>query len=1077
MGLTLHASNDLDRLATGLARALAAEAADTEPQAALRSQVVLVPSQGIRDWLRRRIAGALGICAGVDLPFPGRFLAEDLPATLGLERDAAPAWDPARARWAVLGALAGMRELTACCDDVADAIATGAEPPGTRAYGLAAACVECFDRYALYRPAETLEPWSAGAAGAWDERAPWQPELWRAVCAQPGIGDPCRRFERVRRALEGGAGALPATIHAFGFNTLAPRYRELLAALACSREVVLWALQPAWGDWDDQRPYVQLVREEEEYDPEWYNRLLGDWGRVGREFLRVLDDVGCAYHADIEDFRDPGAAGCVLGRLQHDLLLARGAHAEPALDAADGSVQIHACHSARRELEVVKQVLLRRFAADRSLGPEDVVVMCPRSEEYAPLATAVFAADGDGPALSLSIADRSAAAANPVAEVLLRLVRLLPGRWPASEVLELLASAPVAAARGLGGEQLARIQDLLDRGDIRWGVDAAHRAACGAPAYAAGSWRHGLARLRLAWVFGADADAARVFGARERAWDAVVPVAGIEPEDLDALRALEEAVEPLLLAAARCRAPRPAAEWAAALDDLLRHMLGRPAIEEPELAAVLEGLAGFAAEVADAGHHVPLEPGTVAAHLAERFGAPDGGGFARGAITFCGLQPLRSIPFRVICLVGMEDGAFPRQQREQDFDLVALDHHRPGDRDLREEDRYLGLELLLSCRDCLCITWRGFDAHTNEELPPSAYVAALLEQLRVLCPDFAPVAHRLHASHDRLAFPDAAWGSPLLRAEAEALATAGGDRAMASVTRLPPPEPPLVIDVAALVAHWKRPARAHLARLGVRARAPVEQARDHERLDPAAGLDRFRIGERFLAVDPADEPDLAVRLAAAGALPIGAPGRAAWQAAQRRFAPLRDRVRPLLAAAAPLSITLEDHSQVHVRGEIPLVHPQYGVLLVHPGRRSAARELELWVYCCLAAAAGGPGGGLLLSCDGDPERPWALGPVTDGAAQLRVLLDGYYDNCRAPLPFTPETGRRYVEQLARSGADAALRAARQSWVSDSGPGAERDQPANALVWAAPQCPVDHPSFVHWARAVWEPLFVAAEAGA
>ena len=91
--------------------------------------------------------------------------------------------------------------------------------------------------------------------------------------------------------------------------------------------------------------------------------------------------------------------------------------------------------------------------------------------------------------------------------------------------------------------------------------------------------------------------------------------------------------------------------------------------------------------------------------------------FLSGGITFCEHVPMRAIPFRVVCLLGMDDESFPRSSARASFDLMQ--NPRLGDRNLRDDDRQLFLEALLSARDALLVTYVGQSAQDDSVRPAS----------------------------------------------------------------------------------------------------------------------------------------------------------------------------------------------------------------------------------------------------------------------------------------------------------------------------------------------------------------------
>lgn len=1067
MGLIVHAGNDLDRLGDRLIADLAHDLLVADPADLFSDQVILVPTAGLRDWLRQRIADALGICTGIRFCFPAQLL-DELRRLTGLAAPE-PAWDLDRVRWTCLRLLDGVTDLAPYL----------AEDRGRRrAFGLATAVVDTFARYALYRPEDTLEPWAAGKAGPHDQLSPWQAGLWRNLLAA-GAGDPLAEHRAVVSALAAGRGDLPERIHGFGFNTLAPHLLRLLAALADRVDVVLHTLQPTWGYWgDDHRPRRNLLRQDVPVDA-WGNRLLGDWGTVGRTFLAALDDVGADYRAEPEDFSDPGDA-CLLHRIQADIVAARPPHeiGPFALRSDDPSLRIHACFGLRRQLDVVKAAIHEACTADPSLRIHDIALMCPDPAAVAPLAQAVFAGSGSGPRIDVAVADRTARLVNPAADVLLRLVDLIAGRFTAGEVVDFVGCAAVAAAWGLGADELDRLRAWIDRADLRWGVDARHRADTVGHAYAAGSWIRGLQRLHLAWWFGSDAEQAEPFTAGDDPAEAVVPVDGFEPEEFDVLKRVSNLLEPILATAEQARGGHGADWWEERLGALLRTVL-RVTDEDADLAEVVARLAAWRTVVDASGWSGDLSTDLLAADFAERFSIASGGDFGRGALTICGMQPMRSVPFRMLCLVGMDDGTFPREARRRDFDLLAR-VPRPGDRDLRQEDRYLMLELLLSARDRLCIAYQGFDARDRSVLPPATLVGELIETLAATCgTDLGGLRahgvlrdHALHLSQD----DQAVWPAPQVAAEHAALAAPR--RANAFVPAILPADPqdgvPITVDD--LVGFWRQPARTYLRRLGVDLPELSEPPRDHERFATPEGLDRYAAAQRLLRSDlPADL--LRDRLAAEGWLPPGALGQQAWQRLAGFVDDLRQRQRAVLTDCRDETVRLAVAGTL-VSGVFERIHPVQGVVAIHPGRLTPKLHLDLALRTAVAAVAGLARCGTLHYLDKGSVTALTV-RLADPQALADAAVQGWCQGQRELLPFAVSTSHEYAKWRWFSkqiGHAPALHRARRLWSErpfhDQMPDPEAIHPAHRLAWPEPTAPCDHPDFPVWAERLWRPALEA-----
>ena len=467
------------------------------------------------------------------------------------------------------------------------------------------------------------------------------------------------------------------------------------------------------------------------------NRLLASWGQDSREMQLVLGGSS----SSIITTRLSTRRGTLLAHLQADVRADRwpaGAplpgeeDQRPALDTSDRSVQVHACHGRARQVEVLRDAILHLLEEDPTLEPRDVIVMCPDIETFAPLIQATFGAgevfedddelealpaDVRPPDLRVRLADRSLRQTNPVLGVVARLLDLVGERLTASQVLDLADQEPVRRRFGLDDDDLARIEDWVAASGIRWGLDAAHRAPFKLDALAAGTWRSGVDRLLVGVTMTED---------EQRLFDDVLPLDDVDTGAIDVAGRFAELVDRLQTTVDALNAPKTIDAWAtaiAAAADALTATSERDAWQRAEL----DRLLGDVVDEAGDGSATSLAPAEIRALLAERLqGRPTRANFRTGHLTICTLMPMRSVPHRVVCLLGMDDGVFPRKSPRDGDDLMLIDPH-VGDRDARTEDRQLLLDALLAATDQLIVTYTGNDERTNLAKPPAVPVGELLD--------------------------------------------------------------------------------------------------------------------------------------------------------------------------------------------------------------------------------------------------------------------------------------------------------------------------------------------------------------
>ncbi len=761
-GLMVVHGNRLEEL-----RALAVAWMQRHPLAPLENEVVLVQSNGIAQWLKLALAGqdSCGIAAAIQVELPARFLWQSYRAVLGDSIPRESPLDKAPLTWRLMRLLPGLLEGEAFAP-LRHFLADDSDL--RKRHQLAERLADLFDQYQVYR-ADWLADWAAGrdqlntsrhGARPLDETARWQPALWRALLADVGgeqlaesrAGVHPRFVERLR-GVEARPRGLPRRVIVFGISSLPAQTLEALAALARFSQVLLCVHNPCRHHWGDIVPDQDLLRHQyrrqqrksgmaAELSVEALHQhahpLLASWGKQGRDYINLLDRHDDPEHyrqrfaafgqrIDLFDDEERPAPAHLLGQLQDDILelrpLAETRATWPPLDpASDRSLRFHVAHSAQREVEILHDQLLARFSADPTLRPREIIVMVPDVNAYAPHIQAVFGqyAQDDPRFVPFTLADQGQRGCEPLLIAVEHLLRLPEGRLTVSEVLDLLDVPALRARFAIEDSELPTLHRWIEGAGIRWGLDAERRAALGLPdGLEQNTWRFGLRRMLLGYAVGSGAACAGIEPYDE--------IGGLDAALIGPLVRLLDALDTL-----HRRLSRPAcpAEWGATLHGMLGDFFqAQNERDETLLGQLVEALEGWL-ELCGSVELVEALPLTVVREA--WLGALDQGRlsqrFLAGAVNFCTLMPMRAIPFRMVCLLGMHDGEYPRSVTPLDFDLMAGDY-RPGDRSRREDDRYLLLEALLAAREQLYISWVGRSIRDNSERPASVLVGQLRDHL------------------------------------------------------------------------------------------------------------------------------------------------------------------------------------------------------------------------------------------------------------------------------------------------------------------------------------------------------------
>jgi exodeoxyribonuclease V gamma subunit len=1054
--LHLHLGNRPDPLAAALAALMRAD-----PLPLLEADHVLVPATAVSRWLGFRLADALGIATRVAFPFPAAYAWQLFARVLPDVASDNP-FDRGAMQWRLLRLLGA--------SDAPELRHFLADDAGLKRHELATKLAELFDRYLVERP-DWLSFWHAGKQLGLGQEEAWQAELWRALRAELAEGGhPRERFLAVLRSDAAARARLPRRLVLFCVEVMPALYWDVFASLAEWIDLHVFVLAPSrefWGDIERERERLRMEienpRAADLFDVG--HPLLASLGRARRHGAgRLAEATGRLAAREHHYFAEPPAT--LLGTLQRDILDLTTSAGVPA----DASLQIHACHGPLREAEVLHDRLLALFEAMPDLRPADILILTPDIETYAPAVEAVLLHARPALRIPCAVADRPLAEV-PLWRALRRLCAVAAGELDAEAVMSLLEEAAVRRAFGLDDDELTRLRDWVAEAGIRWGLDGAARARLGLPAEDAHTWRAGLARLLLGVALP---------DAPERLWGDALPVAGIEGARAELLGRFMDYAEALFAFADKVGADGTvelsATDWTRILGAALERFVAPTEAEEGEAQRLRAALAHVEAQARAARCDTPLPLAALLRELDALLAArAPARAFASGTATIAALQPGRPLPARVICLVGMNDRAWPRPAAPLGFDLAAR-HPRPGDRDRRGEERYALLETLLCAQDALVVTYTGRDPRSNLEFPPAAPLAELLDSLAALT---GKPAAELVVAHPLQPFSPAyfdASAPALFSYDAEQCGASAASRAgRATAPFLAPghghaPLDDQHVDLSTLQRFIVHPTRHYLREaLGIHLEESEELLEIHEPF-VADRRENYRLrAAHFAGLRAGAAPEETTRLLRArGWLPHGVAGAIASTAARAEALPLWQAAQPWARAPAlPPLETSHDDGQTLLSGRLDQLCAD-GLWRLRFGKTRPQDLLRLWLEHLLLQLAAPPGvarRSVLLAHDGMTE----FAPVTEAASLLADLLALYRQGLAAPLAFYPQTAWAFL---------AGKAGWRNVWAGSAFASvpAERD---DAYLRLALRDRTDDPlgaEFQQLARRVFEPLRAAMVAG-
>lgn len=1053
--LFLHFSNRFEKLATALAADLTEDRADP-----LLPRPVVVSSAETARWLSMQIAQHAGLAMGLRFPFPRGVIDELMTALLGGSRRCSPRFGRDAIAWWAYDVLPTFLEKTGF-EPVRAYLRDGS---AMRRFELARRVASLFDQYQVYRP-ELLRSWDRD-----EDAEDWQAILWRSLRTTLKGEDSFVDLHAAVAALDDAAifrATLPSRLRVFGLNTIPPAFLDILWKASLVTRIDFYVLSPTDQYWSDLPTLKQRLRSGAPADVINGNRLALSLGRLGREMIEQLLEKD---FQPVGEFFETPSTTSLLSLLQNDLLEMRDGVAgatKPVIDAADASIQIHSCHGHMREVEVLHDHLLALLQDDPALRPRDILVMAPDIEVYAPYIQAVFGnPENDSLRVPWSLADQSNRARLAVADALMRVLDLGMSRFEVTRVIATLECEPVRRSFGLDEIDLQRIRRWLTSTGVVWGLDGHHRERLGFSSQTQHTFAHAEESLLAGYAL--DGRGPRLLGE-------CLPFADLEGDHLDTLDRYLGAIDALRRVAADLQTPRDRSAWASTLGELAQRLFGKDPLHARDFGTVQSVIAELAA-TDPGGAREPVPAEVIVAGLEHRLqDLPSGGGFLDGRVTFCSLKPMRAIPARVLCLLGMNDGEFPRQSTRLAFDRIASAPRR-GDRSLREDDRHLFFEALLGARDQLYISHRGQSHRDTADAQPASVVVELIDYLRSAFHLSSSTAEKLGIRHALQAFSPRYFVHGSQHSFSRANASAAARLAEPGAASLglfsnPLPEPDATwrtVDVERLGQFFSHPARRLCEwRLGLSVFDRDESLAEHEplRLDSLAAYQlRQAMAESALR---GENPPHLEAARAVGQIPAGDLGRAIERELQLSVDAFVGDVRRSLGDAArqvqPLRHMLGPWSIV---GSIDSLYD--GVL--HRFRCASLKpkdQIQAWVLHVLINLVRPGTTTRIIDRDGQimhfraPDQSRTTALATD-------LLDSYWRGLCSPLNFFPATSLAFAEAdfNGKNGIQAAL----NIWLPNpkSTVPRESEDPWVSLAFGD-RLPLEEPDFITTARTLLGPL--------
>jgi len=1093
-GLKIHTSNRTEILAEQLAQLVRIPLASP-----LTPEIIVVQSQGMQRWVSMELARHNGVCANCDFPFPNSFL-EDIFKRMIPDMPETSPFDPDTMMFRLMSILPRCIQRP---EYKPLKFYLEGDSYQLKLFQISNKIADLFDQYLVFRP-EMIFQWEKGNVDITSPHA-WQAALWCELVH----GNEKRHRAWLRQKLfdqikshDFSTTDLPERVSIFGISYLPPFHLQAFAELSKLIEINFFLLDPCQEYWAEivsgrelhkiQRKNPRVAEHIEWYHFEEGNRILASMGSPGRDFFKLISGVEGEIY---EHFEEPEEAS-VLAGIQSDILhlidrespATVVSDAKPSFDRKretfvaskqDTSIQVHACHSPMREIEILHDNLLAMFEEDPTLGPKDIIVMTPDIETYAPYVHAVFDAETEPEQrIPFSIADRSPRTESQIIKGFLALLDIAGSRFEAAQVVRLLEFPGIKERFGLVETDLQVIERWIKDTQIRWGIDEESRRSIGLPGFSENTWRAGLERLMLGYAMP---------GKNKIMFNGILPYDNIEGSHVQILGKFLEFTDRLFSWAQIADTPRKLSQWQETLLVLLEQFFRSDDSTERELQFLRHVLDDLVSKEAHSGFEEKIEGAVIRSYLKNRLAkSSDGFGFLTGGITFCAMLPMRSIPFKVICLIGMNYDTFPRNYQPLNFDLMAK-NPRPGDRSRRNDDKHLFLESIISARKTLYISYIGQSIQDNSPIPPSVLVSELLDTIDSCFMTTDQKTLERITTHHRLQ----PFSAEYFKGEDTRLFSYSSENMLAGIGSHNQIEPPpfitkslsmtneeseewQIIDIDTLCLFFQHPAKFFIQRrLGFHLEENTRSSDERENFT-LSNLERYQIeqnliksrlsGIELVAFKPIQE--------SLGQLPHGNVGDVHYTEMSIGVDAFIEKTEPYISSKFkdPLDVDLTI-SNFQLRGRLSDVH-ECGIVHIRYARQRVKDLMKAWIYHLIFCALTPPDycKTSFLICKGSAVK---FDRVSGSREILEDLVSIFRQGLTMPIHFFPDSSFLYAEYLlerSRSG-QFALSKARKKWFGNDVvdyPKGEFEDPYYNLCFRRLD-PIDE-AFKKNAVSIFEPLF-------
>ncbi len=719
--LYLHHSNCLVELASILREKLRVPSGNI-----LEPEKILVQNPGMKRWLQQQISQHTGISANLDFPLPTKFIWDVYLSEFETNENLA-AWDSEALRWrlmTILGQAHDIPELKLLWPYLKD------DDGSISRFQLAVKLAELFSQYLIYRP-NMIGKWERGGK-ADNQIEAWQAHIWRLLNKQSAKPHRAAKLNQLIQRLSEAVPSIekkPKQMYVFAISSLSPLYMNVLSVLANKFDVHFFILNPCYHYWGDIQSKREQLKQNQKNELEVENELLASLGKQGQEYIDYFYDNNLIAIENHEFIVKPVSS--VLSLIQNDILTLNNEEAGYRYNKDDQSIKISCCYSELRELQVLHDHLLHLMEKDNSLKPHDIVVMSPNIDSLAPYIEAVFGYQNNNLHIPFAISEQNLLLNSQLIQTILEWIKIPSSRFTANEVLGWLELKPLQRAYELDGESIEVIRYWVENNHIHWGLNAEQKKKHGFAELDLNTWKFGIDKLLTAYLM----DPSVTIEKTQVAAESIMTYT-----EFLILGRLQKLLDDLSTLAFQFSNPTSLLLWQKNINSMIDQCFDLLDEDEEIIKPLRDEMSEWIIQSEETAFNEVVNKELIHSLLEDSLSK----GFMHnqyltGRINFCNLIPMRSLPFRVVCLIGLTDAAFPVKEIPVQFDLISM-YPKKGDRSKREDDRYLFLQSLLAAQEQFYLSYIGKNRRDDSLVEPSVLISELQNYIKQRLGEKLPIS-------------------------------------------------------------------------------------------------------------------------------------------------------------------------------------------------------------------------------------------------------------------------------------------------------------------------------------------------